>query len=185
MYAGSDTSYQLNENGTIVTYQRSEMHDTDLHARTAAGFTRGRTVSSPPFFMYLAPNAPHFPAYYAPRHANLFSETALPGPSSFNEADVSDKPEWVASKPSLSSAQISDLTRFYRDRLRALQSLDEMVERLVGALRDTGGLSSIYRVFTSDNGIYLGEHRLQERAAAYNASPRVPLLIRDPGVPQG
>jgi N-acetylglucosamine-6-sulfatase len=40
-------------------------------------------------------------------------------------------------------------------------------------------------VLTSDNSIYLGEHRLQEKGAAYNASPRVPLVIRGPGVPRG
>ena len=83
-------------------------------------------------------------------------------------------------KPRLSSAQISDLTDFYRKRLRALQSVDEMVGRLVNTLGETGELSNTYVVLTSDNGIYLGEHRLTEKAAAYNAAPRVPLLIRSP-----
>jgi arylsulfatase A-like enzyme len=135
--------------------------------------------------MYLAPNAPHDPAYFAPRHANLFTGTPLPRPSSFNEADVSDKPQWVRNKPRLSSTAVSNLTNFYRERLRALQSLDEMVERLVNALRATGRLSNTYIVLTSDNGIYLGEHRLQAKGAAYNASPRVPLLIRGPAYPEG
>jgi N-acetylglucosamine-6-sulfatase len=184
IYAGTGTSYKINENGRIVTYQRSEIHDTDLHARTAVDFIRN-TAGNRPFFMYLAPNAPHDPAYFAPRHANMFSNTPLPKPQSFNEADVSDKPEWVQNKPRLSSTQISELTQFYRKRLRALQSLDEMVERLVNALRATGELSNTYIVFTSDNGIYLGEHRLTAKGAAYNASPRVPLLIRGPGVPRG
>ncbi|HEV2743612.1 MAG TPA: sulfatase/phosphatase domain-containing protein, partial [Rubrobacter sp.] len=136
-------------------------------------------------FMHLSPNAPHFPSYYAPRHAGMFTDTPLPRPTSFNEADVSDKPAWVRNKPPLTSAKISDLTRFYRDRLRSLQSVDDMVGRLVGALEDTGELSNTYIVFTSDNGIYLGEHRLEAKAAAYNAAPRVPLLIRGPGVPEG
>src|SRR5215218_3012487 len=182
IYAG--TSYKINENGRIATYQRSQIYDTDLHAQTAENFIR-RTAGAGPFFIYLAPNAPHDPAYFAPRHASMFSNTPLPRPSSFNEADVSDKPQWVQNKPRLSSSQISDLTQFYRKRLRALQSLDEMVERLVNALRDTGQLSNTYIVFTSDNGIYLGEHRLTAKGAAYNASPRVPLVIRGPGVPRG
>ena len=184
LYSGTDNTYKINENGRVVTYQRSEIHDTDLHARTAEGFIR-RTAGSRPFFMYLSPNAPHDPAYYAPRHANLFSNTALPKPSSFNEADVSDKPQWVQNKPLLSPAQVSNLTQFYRNRLRALQSLDEMVERLVNTLRATGDLSNTYIVLTSDNGIYLGEHRLQAKGAAYNASPRIPLVIRGPDVPRG
>ena len=185
VYAGTDTSYQINENGRIVTYRRSQIHDTDLHAKTAENFIGGRTANSAPFFMYLAPNAPHAPAYYASRHANLFANTPLPKPSSFNEADVSDKPAWVRNKPRLSSTKVSNLTQFYRNRLRALQSLDEMVERLVNALSATGELSNTYIVLTSDNGIYLGEHRLQEKGAAYDASPRILLVIRGPGVPRG
>jgi N-acetylglucosamine-6-sulfatase len=135
--------------------------------------------------MHLSPNAPHSPAYFANQHADMFSDTPLPKPSSFNEADVSDKPQWVRNRPRLSSTQISDMTEFYRKRLRALQSVDEMVLRLVKALDAEGELSNTYIVFTSDNGIYLGEHRLEAKAAAYNAAPRVPLLIRGPGVPQG
>jgi N-acetylglucosamine-6-sulfatase len=183
MYSG--TSYQINENGNIVTYQRSQIHDTDLHAKTAENVIRQTANNNAPFFMYLAPNAPHHPAYYAPRHASMFTDTPLPKPSSFNEADLSDKPKWVQDKPRLSSTRISEMRDFYRKRLRALQSVDEMVGRLVNALRGTGELSNTYIVFSSDNGIYLGEHRLTEKAAAYNAAPRVPLVIRGPGVAQG
>jgi N-acetylglucosamine-6-sulfatase len=60
-----------------------------------------------------------------------------------------------------------------------------MVGSVVGALRDIGELSNTYIVLTSDNGIYLGEHRLEHKAAAYNAGPRIPLVIRGPGVPAG
>ena len=180
----SDTTYDINENGRIVRYERSEMHDTDLHAQTAERFIR-QTAGGAPFYMHLSPNAPHKPAYAAPRHASLFADEPLPKPSTFNEANVSDKPAWVRNKPRLSSTQVQELTTLYRDRLRALQSVDEMVERLVRALSETGELSNTYIVFTSDNGVYLGEHRLEEKAAAYNAAPRVPLLIRGPGAPQG
>lgn len=123
-------------------------------------------------------------------HADMFSDTRLPRPLSFNEADVSDKPQWVRNKPRLSSTDISNMTNFYRKRLRALQSLDDVVARLVNTLSTrkdtlTGKplIDNTYKVFTSDNGIYLGERRLTEKAAAYNAAPRVPLLIRGPGVP--
>jgi N-acetylglucosamine-6-sulfatase len=193
-YSGTDTSYQINQNGKIVTYQRSQIHDTDLHAQTAVNFIKDPTRNkSTPFFMYLAPDAPHKPAYYAKRHANMFKGLALPTKTkpSFNEADVSDKPKWVQNKPRLSSTKISNLTTLYRKRLRALQSVDEMVKNLVDTLsvKDpvTGKapIDNTYIVFTSDNGDYFGEHRLEEKAGAYEESPRVPLLVRGPGVPQG
>jgi N-acetylglucosamine-6-sulfatase len=183
-YRGTQSTYQMNENGKVVTYYRSETHDTDLYAQTAEQFIR-QTAGGAPFFMHLSPNAPHDPAYYAPRHANEFSDTPLRKPPSFNENAISDKPTWVRNRPLLTSTDVQHLTKLYRDRLRALQSVDEMVGRLVDALKDTGELSDTYIFFTSDNGIYLGEHRLTHKGAAYNASPHVPLLVRGPGVPQG
>jgi len=184
IYRGTQLKYDINENGRIVTYYRSETHDTDLYAQTAEHFIR-QTAGGRPLFMHLSPNAPHDPAYYAPRHANEFSNTPLPKPPSFNENAISDKPTWVSNRPLLTSTDVQHLTKLYGDRLRALKSVDEMVGRLVDALKDTGELSNTYIFFTSDNGIYLGEHRLTHKGAAYNASPHVPLLVRGPGVPQG
>lgn len=142
----SDTRYDINNNGEIDTYLRSDVHDTDLHADTAKNFIRSTAGGA--FFMHLSPNAPHAPSYSAPEHAGLFTGTALPRPGSSNEADVSDKPAWVRSKPLLTSAKISGLTNSYRKRLRALQSVDEMVLVLVHTLQDTGELSNTFIVFT-------------------------------------
>ena len=184
VYRDASTKYVINENGLVVTYHRSDIHETDLYARTAERFIR-QTAGGAPFFMYLSTNTPHDPAYYAPRHAGLFSDAQLPRPPSFDEGDVSGKPEWVRSEPRLASTEVHKLTILYRKRLRALQSVDEMVERLVHALRDTGELNNTYLVFTSDNGIHLGEHRLQGKGTAYEEAVHVPLLVRGPSVPRG
>jgi len=183
-YRHTDNKYHIDENGQVVTYYRSDIQETDLYARTAERFIR-KTAGGAPFFMYLSPNAPHFPAYYAPRHAGMFSDEQLPRPPSFDEGDVSDKPAWVRNKPLLTSTHISGMTKLYRDRLRALQSVDEMVARLVHTLKDTGELSNTYIVFASDNGLQIGEHRLRAKGTAYQETVHVPLLVRGPSVPQG
>src|SRR5215203_2558518 len=183
-YVQSDT-YRINENGQIKTYYRSQIHDTDLFADKAATFLQS-TAGGAPFFMYLSTNAPHTPALAAKRHQSMFSDVALPNPPSFNEADVSDKPAWMRNTPSLTSAEVGSLRNRYRQRLRSLQSVDEMVGRLVGVLREKGELSNTYIVFTSDNGLHLGEHRInQKKWTAYEEAIRVPLLVRGPGVPRG
>jgi N-acetylglucosamine-6-sulfatase len=191
----SPDNYDINENGNIVTYQRSQIHDTDLHRDQAVRFltehANDPTRKDSPFFMYLAPNAPHKPAYSAPEDATKFSSEPLPRPPSFNEADVSDKPKWVQNKTLLSSTTVNNMTTTYRKRLQALQSVDRMVKTLVDTLSVPDPVSgqrpidNTYIVFTSDNGDYFGEHRLQEKAAAYEEAIRVPLVVRGPGVAQG
>jgi arylsulfatase A-like enzyme len=183
-YVQSDT-YRISENGQINTYDRSQIHDTDLFADRAATFLEN-TAGGAPFFMYLSTNAPHTPAFAPQRHEGMFSDVPLPAPPSMNEADVSDKPAWMRNTPSLTSEELGKLRQRYRQRLRSLQSVDEMVGRLVGVLRETGELSNTYIVFTSDNGIHLGEHRINTKKwTAYEEAIRVPLLIRGPGVPRG
>jgi N-acetylglucosamine-6-sulfatase len=183
-YVQSDT-YRISENGQINTYDRSQIHDTDLFADRAATFLES-TAGGAPFFMYLSTNAPHTPAFAPQRHQSMFSDVSLPAPPSLNEADVSDKPAWMRNTPSLTSEELGKLRQRYRQRLRSLQSVDEMVGRLVGVLRETGELSNTYIVFTSDNGLHLGEHRInQKKWTAYEEAIHVPLLIRGPGVPRG
>ncbi len=62
--------------------------------------------------------------------------------------------------------------------LRTLLGVDDLVARLVLALRETGQLENTVVVFTSDNGFHLGEQGLRGKETPYEASIRVPLVIR-------
>ena len=176
--------YDLVENGRLVHYgnDRSD-HLTDVLADKAHDFVRRSAERDVPFFLYLNPRAPHGPATPAPRHEDLFDGAKIPRTASFNEDDVSDKPAYVRLSPVLSRDEIRQLDALYRDRLRTLQAVDEMVDKLVRTLRDTGELDNTYIFFTSDNGFLLGEHRRAEKGMPYEEAIRVPLLVRGPGAP--
>ena len=160
-------------------------YHTDGLADRANEFIR-RSKRKRPFFMYLATRWPHWPATPAPRHADAFPGARVPRPPSFNEEDVSDKPAWVRERASLTPAEIEELDEFYRKRLQSMLAIDEMVGRVVDSLADSDKLENTYLVFSSDNGLLLGEHRSKsEKSAAYEESMRVPLIVRGPGVPEG
>ena len=82
---------------------------------------------SKPFLAVISTHAPHGPAIPARRHANLFPGADLPKPPSFNEAQVSDKNEWVRQLPLLSRYQIDAMERLYPNRLRVMEGVDEML----------------------------------------------------------
>jgi N-acetylglucosamine-6-sulfatase len=180
-YYGSGSEYRLNENGHIQSYDQDHLHDTDLLSEKAVTYIRNQRGDGRPFFMYLAPNAPHTPAYVPKRHEGMFSNRSLPRPPSFNEEDISDKPE-VVKRPELGHSEVEELGDLYRKRLAALQSVDGMVNDVVGTLQDTGQLDSTYIVFTSDNGFLFGEHRRVDKSLPYEESIRVPFIVRGPGV---
>ena len=179
----SPKEYRINENGRIATYQRNRIHDTDLLRNRSVRFVEGRANDRDPFFMYLAPNAPHKPAYAAERHEDSFSDEPLPRPPSFDEKNLRDKPGLVRSIPPLSRGKEKRLESLYQKQLASLRSVDEMVGSLVETLRATDQLDNTYVIFSSDNGFFYGEHRLENKSLAYEEAARIPMVIRGPGVP--
>ena len=176
--------YEMVENGRIVRYgSKRKDYLTDVLSANAREFVTGSAQAGQPFFLYyLAPRAPHGPATPAPRHADRFRNATVPRTASFNESDVSDKPEYVRASPRLNRDAVRQLDALYRDRLRTLQPVDEMVAALFQTLQASGTLANTYVFFTSDNGYLLGEHRRAEKGMPYEEAIRVPLLVRGPGV---
>ncbi len=180
-------NYTMNENGKLVSYgSRPEDYMTDVLSRKAVDVIQRSARDGRPFFIYLATYAPHAPATPAPRHAGLFGDVKLPRPPSFNEVDVSGKPQWVQNRPLLSTRVIAQLEEHYRTRLRSLAAVDEMIGALVEALRAAGRLDQTYIFFTSDNGFHMGEHRLPlGKNTVYEEDICVPFIVHGPGVASG
>jgi len=181
------SGYTLNEDGTIVHYGREPAdYSTDVVAAKATDFVDRMAAAGDPFFLYIAPYAPHGPSTPASRHAEAFANERVPRVPSFDEADVSDKPSWVQALPALNEDQIALIDDRYQRRLRSLLAVDEMVASLVDTLGAAGVLDNTYIVFTSDNGYHLGEHGIPlGKQSPYDESIRVPLIVRGPGVPAG
>jgi arylsulfatase A-like enzyme len=180
-------NYRLNETGKIVSYgSNPEDYLTDVLAEKAADFIRRTAPTGQPFFIYLAPYAPHQPADPAPRHLDTFPGVQAPRTPSFNEADVSDKPTWVRNTPPRTPGQIAQLDALYRRRLQSMLAVEDLIENLIRTLRRSGQLRNTYIFFSSDNGFHLGQHRLPAgKNSAYEEDIRVPLIVRGPRVPAG
>lgn len=193
--------YAVIADGKKVRYGQSPAdYQTDvLAARAEAilrGFARDRALQGKPFFLSVAPVPPHTersdeagkgtPPRPAPRHEGRFADEPLPDKDSFDEVDVADKPRHIQRLPRLGPAKQAAALRAYQARLESLLAIDDMVERLVDALQETGELDRTVIVFTSDNGFFLGEHRLPDgKVLPYEESIRVPLIIRGGSFPRG
>jgi arylsulfatase A-like enzyme len=149
-----------------------------------------------PFFLWSSYYAPHGLCYavneincstppdVAPRFDRRFAGVRPPflDKPSFNEADVSDKPRYVTKH---GRVDVAKAKRQFTQRIRALQSVDHGVARIVATLRRAGELDNTVIAFISDNGWLYGEHRYQGKTLAYEEALRVPLLMRGPGIEPG
>jgi arylsulfatase A-like enzyme len=161
------------------------LHDTDYFSRRATQFIRGHEGDPDPWFMVVAPTAPHSPARFAKRHAGMFRGAEMPKPPSFNERDVSDKPRWVRNQPLLDAQGVKHVEEYWRKVQRSLQSVDDLVGEAVASLSATGQLENTYVVYASDNGYLFHRHREEGKGAPYEEAIGVPLIVRGPGVPRG
>jgi arylsulfatase A-like enzyme len=188
--SGDYASDDLTFNGQILPNALKGRHETDVLAEKSSLYIESASQGQSPFFLYLAPRAPHQPAIPAKRHEDLFSGEQVPADPSedpaYNEADLSDKPLWLRQRKPLTQQEKLQMGELHRNRLRSMKSVEDMMVRLEETLRKTGELENTYIVFTSDNGHHLGQHRLPiGKWTAYEEDIRVPLMIRGPGVPEG
>ncbi|MGI8687629.1 MAG: sulfatase-like hydrolase/transferase [Thermomicrobiales bacterium] len=185
--AYSEFGYKMNENGKVVAYGNTPQdYMTDVLSGKAADFIKRAAGAPAPFFLYIATYAPHQPATPAPKYANAFPDAKAPHPPSYNEQDVSDKPQWIQHLPLLSDKEQAQLDEIYRKRIETLQSVDDLLENVVNTLQATGKLDNTYIVFSSDNGFHLGEHReAAGKQAPYEGDIRLPLIVRGPGIAAG
>jgi arylsulfatase A-like enzyme len=181
---GDPTLGNVNDNGTKTTLVG---HSTDVFADKASDFIRRSSSNSEPFFAMIGTRAPHFPPPVADRYNDRFATASLPRSSNFDEMDISDKLQWVQSYGRLTSGSITEMQDQYRNRLRSMLSVEDLLRQTIATLQETGELSNTYIFLTSDNGFHMGNHRLYPggKWTPYEEDIGVPLMVRGPGVPAG
>jgi arylsulfatase A-like enzyme len=115
-----------------------------------------------------------------------FDSVLTEAPGAAGEADVSDKPFFIRDLPPLNDAEKAGLLETARQRAEALSVVDDAVAGTIAALEASGELDRTIVAFTSDNGYFLGEHRIRQgKILPYEPALAVPLLVRGPGIPAG
>ncbi|KAJ4291443.1 hypothetical protein N0V88_006037 [Collariella sp. IMI 366227] len=193
-----------------ASYQRNRQHTIDVLASKALSFLDDAAANPDrPFFLGIAPVAPHSnvesaslndpdgdindietlveftPPIPLKRHEHLFPDARIPRTPNFNP-DAPSGASWVRKLPQLGADNVAFNDHFYRQRLRALQGVDELVAGVVEKLAEHGLLEDTYIIYTTDNGYHIGQHRLQPgKECGFEEDINIPLIVRGPGVPKG
>lgn len=167
----------LNVNGTWSKYTG---YSTYLFRDYGVQFIEEASKQSKPFLLMYTPNAPHAPFTPAKEDVNLLDGLEPFRPVSFNEEDVSDKPDSISNQAPLTEEDIKSIDTTRRRQLLTLIALDRTIPDLINKLKETGELDNTVIIFISDNGKHWGEHRLDSKSTAYEESVKVPFAIRYP-----
>ncbi|MCX6394076.1 MAG: sulfatase-like hydrolase/transferase [Solirubrobacterales bacterium] len=191
--AQNDVYLQNNSAKSDANYQ------TDVETTYAEKYIKANGAKSKPYFLWLTPTAPHTttttganegsPAIPPYRYRSTFATKALPNWPALDEVDTSDKPCiqsffcWFG-RIGADGRQLA--TNHYRGRQGSIKGLDDMVGRIVAAVKKTGEAKNTIIIYTSDNGWLLGEHNLvAQKQFGFEESIKVPLVISGPGFTGG
>ena len=152
-----------------------------------------------PFMLKLHHKAPHRNWEPAPRHAHLLEDLEVPPPATFDDdyshrasaarnarmridRDLKLDDLKVPTPPDLSPAEEKrwKFQRYIKDYLRCVAAIDENLSRTLDWLDAEGLTDNTVVVYTSDQGIFLGDHGWYDKRFMYEESLRMPFLLRYP-----
>lgn len=130
-----------------------------------------KNPTSEPFAMMLGLSNPHSPMDPSGRYAKMYD------------------PEKISLRPNVKEFT-RDGRRIDEKRLRETRAaylakisfLDDLLGRLIAALKERGTWDNTILVFTADHGMMIGEHGRISKGVFYEESVRMPLVIRIPGL---
>jgi arylsulfatase A-like enzyme len=144
-----------------------------------------------PFFLYIAPLAPHRPGgrdfskmVNQFRYGDWLPDLRIPESPDLNEKDISDKPP-LRQTEAYSDKEMATFQSEHLCRARSMKSVDDLLGNVYLTLEKAGLVDRTYIFFTSDNGYQLGHHRQHNKNDPYDRCTRVPLWVAGPGVMQG
>jgi len=177
------------------------MHSTDAVTELALDWLSQHTKADRPFFLMLHFKAPHDNFENAERYDFLYDKTDIPEPPSLwtrgnhgpigrEQYGTSVGKRWkdrnmghhMFVDPNLPDTQYKETAyqRYLKKYLRCVKGVDDAVGRVTGWLEKTGQLDKTLVVYTSDQGLLLGEHDYIDKRWMYEESMRMPFIVRYP-----
>ena len=156
------------------------LHPTHWMGDTAVEFLRAYKRPEP-FFLKVSFARPHSP-YDAPqRFFDMYKDADIPrasvGKWAERHAMRGQKPGHSTWRGDLGTDQVRRSRQGYYG---SVSFIDEQIGRILEALEQRGWLENTLILFTADHGDMTGDHHLWRKTYAYEASARIPMLIRWP-----
>ncbi|MBC2602971.1 arylsulfatase [Puniceicoccus vermicola] len=156
------------------------LHPTNWVTSRSLDFLDTRDTSRP-FFLYMSYHRPH-PPYDPPGWAlDQYLQAPMPDPVVGDWVDLYEPYDQSHSPEAFRAKYRPDILQ----RARAgyyghLTHIDHQINRFLEILQEYDLAENTWIVFTSDHGEMLGDHHLYRKGYPYEASARVPLIVKPP-----
>ncbi len=179
--------------------RREVVHGYYTHAVTDMALQwLDRPHDGKPWLLMVGHKASHSFYFAEPKYEHTFDAVRIAYPET--AFMLADKPGWINERlytwhgiygplfgwrknfPDDRPEAVKDFEAMTRAYWSTLISVDDSVGRLYERLRQRGELDNTILVFLSDNGILNGESGMVDKRTMHEASIRIPLVVRYPGL---
>ncbi len=151
-----------------------------------------------PWCLFVGHKAAHSFYFAEKKYEKAFAHVRVPYPET--AFMLEDKPAWIKDRlhtwhgiygplfdwrktfPDDRPEAVKDFEAMTQAYWSTLLSVDDSVGRLYERLKQRGELDNTIIVFMGDNGILNGEHGMVDKRTMHEASIRIPLVVRYPGL---
>jgi len=182
--------------------KRHEGYATDLITDFTINAIQNKLSSDKPWCLFSWHKAPHRGWIPDEEHEDMYTDQDLPVPPTFNDdyytrssaathayMDIADMPDWRKLQPEgMTDTEKAhwNYQQYIKRYLRTVASLDDNIGRLLDFLEESGLAENTIVVYTTDNGMFIGEHGYFDKRFMYEESIRIPLMVRYPAeIPAG
>jgi arylsulfatase A-like enzyme len=166
------TGRRFNIDGRLEIVDR---YSTDFLAARALAYLRTfEREDQRPWFLYVAPSAPHGPYTPPPRYADAPVPPWHPSPA----IRSSVRPDLPAFYHGRGPLPLGRMRQIRADQLRTLMAVDDLMGRVMEKIERLEELRRTLVVFVSDNGFLWGDHGLTTKRLPYTPAIEVPFLMR-------
>jgi choline-sulfatase len=162
---------------------RHLIYDRTAHA-SAMEFLRSRRAGDRPWMLTSCFTIPHEPYQSPPEFYSLYDQPDLPVPLPHDPARPQVEEMYRSFDRYKGFHRWAPPPETIRRAVAAYYGLvtcmDAMIGELIRALEETGQLENTLILYTSDHGEMLGEKGCWHKSYLYDASARVPLIVRAP-----
>jgi arylsulfatase A-like enzyme len=177
--------HQYERNGEYLPEEAevSKKHATERFCDAGVQFIEEYNKEEP-FFMYMAFTSPHDPRIAPQKYRDLYNPADIPLPKNFMPVHPFDNGEMHVRDEELAKLprEPQEVSQHIASYYSMISHMDAEIGRVLDALQKKGIADNTIVVYTSDHGLSLGQHGLIGKQNLYDASIRIPFIIKGPGL---
>ena len=168
--------------GWSKTYTDKQF-STEIFSENTIAFIEDYKVDKP-FFIYMSLTSPHDPRTAPQEYHDRLNKRVLDLPANFMPShafpigDMQIRDERLAEFPRTPT----EIKKHIADYYAMIEANDYYIGTVLDALKKSGKYENTIIIFTSDNGLAVGQHGLLGKQNVYEHSIKVPMVLSGPGI---